>query len=152
MALGVGDAAQAAPARIRFKVEPKRYSEALLDLAQQANVTLIGAQTCEGAFRGELSAQVTLEQALEQVLAGAPCRWRIVAAGTVEISALPRTESPPHPPTPVTVSELLVTATKRAKDPRQLAVAVSAIPRAQLEATGATDVDEAAGQFAGVLA
>jgi outer membrane receptor protein involved in Fe transport len=152
VALGVGDPAQAGPARIRFHVGPKRYSEALLDLAQQANITLIGAEACEGAFRSMLIGEVTLEQALGQVLSGAPCAWRVVAPGTVEISALPRAEAAPRPLPPVTVSEILVTATKRAQDPRQLAVAVSAIPRAQLEATGATDVDEAAGQFAGVLA
>ena len=35
--------AEAAPARVRFQIEPKPYAEALLDLAQQANVTLIGA-------------------------------------------------------------------------------------------------------------
>ncbi|MBW8813233.1 MAG: TonB-dependent receptor [Caulobacterales bacterium] len=134
-------------------MEPKRYSEALLDLAQQANVTLIGADACEGVSLTTLAVDATLEQALGQLLAGAPCTWRMVAAGTVEISRPAHAESPPlRPPPPVTVSELLVTATKRAQDPRQLAVAVSAIPRSQLEGTGATDLDEAAGQFAGVLA
>jgi outer membrane receptor protein involved in Fe transport len=154
VALGVGDAAQAGPARIRFNVTSKRYSEALLDLAQQANVTLIGAQACEGAFHGSLIGEATLEEALDHVLATAPCGWKIVGPGAVEITGPPRGEAAPapRPPPPVTVSELLVTATKRAQDPRTLAVAVSAIPRTQLEATGATDVDEAAGQFAGVLA
>jgi outer membrane receptor protein involved in Fe transport len=52
----------------------------------------------------------------------------------------------------VTVSELLVTATKRVRKPRELAVAVTAIPRPELRAAGATDAAEAAGQLAGVLA
>ena len=81
-----GNAAQAAPARIRFQIEPKRYSEALLDLAQQANVTLIGAAACEGVARNGLDTTTTLEQALDYVLAGAPCTWKMVAPGTVAIS------------------------------------------------------------------
>lgn len=154
MALGVDHPAHAASARIRFHIEPKRYSEALLDLAQQANITLIGAEACPGHLRAPLHGDATLEQALAKVLDGAPCNWRVVAPGSVEITPETRADSapPPRPSPPVTVSELLVTATKRNRDPRQLAVAVSAIPRTQLEATGAADVDEAAGQFAGVLA
>lgn len=33
-ALGIGDSAKAAPARIQFNVEPQPYAEALLDIAQ----------------------------------------------------------------------------------------------------------------------
>ena len=43
--------AQAAPARIQFRVPAQTYSEALLDIAQQANVTLIGAAACVGETR-----------------------------------------------------------------------------------------------------
>ncbi|MBL8553619.1 MAG: TonB-dependent receptor [Phenylobacterium sp.] len=148
--LGVGGVAGAAPSRVLFRVEPKAYSEALLDLAQQANVTLIGAAACSGTSRG-VSGLLTVEEALDQVLAGAPCTARVVAAGTVEVQAAARAEAARLSP-PVTVSELLVTATRRVRDPRQLAVAVTAIPRGQLLATGSADAGEAAGQLAGVLA
>jgi iron complex outermembrane receptor protein len=149
-AFGIGGAAEAAPARIQFRIEPKPYAEALLDVAQQANVTLIGAGACSGYFRGRLAGAMTLEQALGQVLDGAACNWRVVTPGGVEISPLPRAEARPQPP--VTVSEVLVTATKRVRNQRELAVAVTAIPRDQLQATGSTDAGEASGQLGGVLA
>jgi outer membrane receptor protein involved in Fe transport len=150
-ALGIGDPAKAAAGRIRFNVEAQAYPEALLDLAQQANVTLIGAAACSGYSREPLVATVTLEQALATLLAGAPCTWRVIAPGAVEVSPLPRAEAAKLS-SPVTVTELLVTATKRVRNTRELAVAVTAIPRAGVQATGATDAGEAASQFAGVLA
>lgn len=149
--LGLGDRAEATPARIRFHIEPQPYAEALLDLAQQANVTLIGAGACEGLSRRRLDGLMTLDQALTDLLAGAPCAWKVIAPGAVEITPPPRSEAI-RTASPVTVSELMVTATRRSRDPRQLAVSVTAIPREQLDATGATDIDAAAGQLAGVLA
>jgi len=151
VALGVGAPAEAAPSRIQFHVDPKPYSEALLDIAQQANVTLIGAGACSGVSRNSLVGAMTLDQALTQLLSGALCTAKIVAPGAVEVSPLIRSE-PPRPAPAVTVSELLVTATKRIRNPHLLASAITALPRAQLEATGATDAGEAAGQLAGVLA
>ncbi|MCR5880920.1 TonB-dependent receptor [Phenylobacterium sp. J367] len=50
------------------------------------------------------------------------------------------------------LSELVVTATKRARNPRELAVAVSAASGDALEDSGATDIADAAPQLAGVLA
>jgi outer membrane receptor protein involved in Fe transport len=150
-ACGFGEAAAAAPARIRFDVDPKPYSEALLDVAQQANVTLIGAAACEGVSRTGLSGTMTLEEALSRVLAGAACGWRLIAPGAVEVSPLAHREAS-RPPAPVTVNEVLVTATKRIRNARELAVAVSAVPQDQLHATGASDTGEAAGELAGVLA
>jgi len=150
-ALGIGDSAEAAAGHIRFHIEPQPYPEALLDLAQQANVTLIGAAACNGYSRNRLVATMTLEQALAGLLGGAPCTWRVIAPGAVEITPLVRSEGPKLSPS-VTVSELLVTATKRVRNARELAVAVTAIPRGSVQATGATDAGEAASQFAGVLA
>ena len=147
---GIGDPAKAASARIRFHIEPQAYSEALLDIAQQANVTLIGAASCNGYWAGRLSGAVTLEQALDQTLAGARCGWRLIAPGAVEIFPVPRVElQKPEPP--VTVSDVLVTATRRIRNARELAVAITTIPRVGLEATGASNAGEAASQFAGVL-
>lgn len=148
---GSGDPAAAAPARIRFDVPAQAYSEALLDVAQQANVTLIGAGVCAGESRVRLSGAMTLEAALDRILAGAPCTWKLIAPGAIEIRPAHQAEAV-RPVSPVTVSELLVTATRRVRDPRQLAVAISAVPGDQLKATGGTDAGEVAGQLAGVLA
>lgn len=150
-ALGIGDPAEAAASHIRFHVDAQAYPEALLDLAQQANVTLIGAAACSGQSANALVGVLTLEQALTRLLSDAPCTWRVIAPGAVEVSPLAKTQAPSLAP-PVTVSELLVTATKRIRNARELAVAITAIPRAGVQATGATDAGEAASQFAGVLA
>lgn len=74
----------------------------------------------------------------------------MIAPGAVEISPIPRIE-PPKPDPPVTVTDVLVTATKRVRNARELAVAITTIPRVGLEATGASDAGQAASQFAGVL-
>jgi outer membrane receptor protein involved in Fe transport len=154
VAFGLVESAQAATAPVRFRIEPKRYAEALLDLAQQANITLIGARACEGTSATGVSGAMRPEQALDQLLADAPCAWRMVAAGTVEITARAPAPSPTPapPPRPVVVSELVVTATKRARNPRQLAVAVSVAPGSDLETTGGADIAEASPHLAGVLA
>lgn len=152
MALGGGDPAAAASARVRFRVQPQPYPEALLDLAQQANVTLIGAAACPGASRTGVSGAMTVEEALSRLLAGAPCAWRMIAPGAVEITPARQPETPPpQPGPPATVGELLVTATKRVRDPRELAVGITAIPRRRLHETGASDPADAAAQMAGVL-
>lgn len=150
--MGVCSNAQAAPARIQFRVAPQPYAEALLDVAQQANVTLIGAAACPGESRTGVSGVMSLEEALSHLLTGAPCSWRMLAPGAVEI--VPKLAAPEEvrPAPPVTVSEVLVTATKRVRNPRELAVAVTAVPRAELRAAGASDAAEVSGQLAGVLA
>ncbi|MGA0605994.1 TonB-dependent receptor [Phenylobacterium sp. VNQ135] len=152
MALAGGDPAAAAPSRVRFRIQPQPYPEALLDLAQQANVTLVGAAACQGVSRSPVVGAMNVEEALSRLLAGAPCNWRMIAAGAVEISPLRQVEAVrAAPPPPTTVGELLVTATKRVRDPRELAVGITAIPRRRLYETGASDPGDAAAQMAGVL-
>ena len=153
MALGAGDPAAAASARVRFRIEPQPVPEALLELAQQANVTLVGAAACPGVSRSPVVGVITVEEALSRLLAGAPCTWRMIAPGAVEISPVRQTEAlrPTPPGPPATVGELLVTATKRVRDSRELAAGVTAISRRQLNETGASDVGDAAAQMAGVL-
>ncbi len=153
MALGGGDPAAAAATRVRFRIQPQPYPEALLDLAQQANVTLIGAAACPGVSRSPVAGAMTVEEALSRLLAGAACDWRMVAAGAVEISPARQAEAPRPPPPgpPAVVGELLVTATKRVRDSRELAVGITAIHRQRLRETGASDPSDAAAQMAGVL-
>ena len=148
MAFGVAvsGSVQAASSHVRFHIEPKRTSEALLDLAQQANVTLIGAAACAGYSQARIATAMTVEQALDQLLSGAPCVWKMLAPGAVEISALPRTVAAGPAPV-VAVSELLVTATKRVRDPRQLAVSMTAVSGKDLQATAASDAAEGAAQL-----
>ena len=151
MVSGWTGSAHAAPVHVRFRIEPKPYAEALLDLAQQANVTLLGAAACAGYSRESLSTSLTVAQALDRLLAGAPCSWKEIAPDTIQISPLAR-PAVPRPPLPTSVvSELLVTATKRVRDPRQLAVAVTAVGGSDLQASGASDAGAATAQLSGLL-
>jgi iron complex outermembrane receptor protein len=153
MAVGVVASCVCGPAlaapRVRFHIEPKRYSEALLDLAQQANVTLIGAAACDGGQAGGLSGELTVEHALARLLAGAPCTWRMIAPSAVEITPRPvaNAAAPVHTVAPAPVSELLVTATKRVRDPRQLAVSMTVVSGQDIVAIGSTDAADSGAQF-----
>jgi outer membrane receptor protein involved in Fe transport len=144
--------AEAAEARRRFDIPAKPYSEALIDLAVQANVSLLGASTCDGGQAPALFGRFTLSDALAKVLAGAPCAWRIVDAQTVRISPLPAQASPRQAaPAPPLVTELLVTARKRPERLDTLPAGVSVISGDQLRASGAGDARDTAGQLVGVL-
>nr|QQZ51610.1 TonB-dependent receptor plug domain-containing protein [Phenylobacterium glaciei] len=117
----------------------------------QADISLLGASACGGGLAGGIKGAYTVEEALSQLLARAPCAWRVVGSRSVQIrpadpSVAAQTTSPP-----VAVSEVLVTATKRVQSTERLAVAVSVISAEQLAATGAADPGETSGQLAGVL-
>jgi iron complex outermembrane recepter protein len=141
---------EAAESRRRFDIAPKPYAEALIDLAVQANVSLLGASACGSAGQATLSGRYSLSDALALVLAGAPCTWRIVDAHTVRITAVAPAARLVGPPTPV-VTELLVTARKRTENLDTLPAGVSVISGEQLFVTNANDVRETAGQLVGVL-
>ena len=154
LACGAGRV-EAADARYRFTIPPRSYADALIDLGLQANVSILGTASCGSGGRAALTGRFTLEQALEQLLAGAPCRYRIVDARTVRISpaapppqALPQRD-PSRPPS--IVAEVVVTATKRPVALERLPAGVSAISRDQISATRANDVGQTVGQLAGVL-
>jgi outer membrane receptor protein involved in Fe transport len=122
----------------------------LIDLAVQANVSLLGASACGSGGRVALAGRYSLGAALTHVLAGAPCAWEIVDPRTVRITA-----AAPAPrlvgPGPPVVSELLVTARKRPERLDTLPAGVSVVSGEQLVATNASDVRATAGQLVGVL-
>ena len=104
MACGAYDRAAAAAPAVRFHIEPKPTSEALLDVALQANVTLIGAAACAGYSQERFAAAMTVEQALDRLLsADASCTWRMIAPGAIEIAPIARLATA-RPATPVTVA------------------------------------------------
>ena len=142
--------AEAAEARRRFEIAPKPYAEALIDLAVQANVSLLGASACGTGDAPGLSGDYVLSDALLLVLAGAPCSWRIVDAQTVRVTALAPPPRATPPPTTL-VTEVLVTARKRPERLDTLPAGVSVISGEQLFATRSTDVRDTAGQLVGVL-
>ncbi|MBX3483146.1 TonB-dependent receptor [Phenylobacterium sp.] len=155
LACAAGRTADAAESRLRVQIPPRTYADALIDLGLQANVSILGTASCGSGGRVEVSGRYTLEEALGRILAGAPCRYRIVDARTVRITAapplieLPPTRDPPH--TQTVVAEVMVTATKRPAAPNRLPAGVSAISRDQIASTRANDVGQTIGQLAGVL-
>ncbi len=148
--------ADAAESRLRIAIPPRSYSDALIDLGLQASISILGTSSCGTAGRVSLTGRYTLEEALKRILDGAPCRFSIVDARTVRISAAPP-EAPAPPPVrepprpPSLVTEVVVTATKRPVALGRLPAGVSAISREQVAATGAVDVGRTVGQLAGVL-
>ncbi|MFN4177305.1 MAG: TonB-dependent receptor domain-containing protein [Phenylobacterium sp.] len=147
--------AGAADARVRVSISPKSYADALIDLGVQANISIVGTSACGRGGRAELSGRFTVDEALERLLDGAPCRFRIVDARTVRITPEPQ-PSGPRPvrrpaDQPMLVSELVVTAAKRPASLDRLPAGVSAISREQAALTGAADVGQTVGQVAGVL-
>lgn len=151
----VAGRADAADARLRLNIPPRSYADALIDLALQANVSILGTATCGAGGRVELSGSYTLDEALDRILAGAPCRHRRIDSRTVRITAAPPRISLPPPPEPpraaAVVAEVLVTATKRPAALDRLPAGVSAISRDQIATTRANDVGQTIGQLAGVL-
>jgi outer membrane receptor protein involved in Fe transport len=137
-------------AHLDLQIAPKAYSEALIDLALQAHVSLLDAQACPGQGDGLSGGFDSLAAALSRLLAGSGCGFRLVDARTVEI--LPPAQSGPgRRALGPLVSELLVTATKRSAREDQLATALSVISGEQLAVTRAHGAVEASGQIAGVI-
>ena len=148
--LALAGRADAAEARRRFEIAPKPYAEALIDLAVQANISLLGASSCGPGGDAGLSGDYSLAEALARILASAPCTWRIVDAQTVRIVAAAPVEHAAPPPATL-VTEVLVTARRRPERLDTLPAGVSVISGEQLFATHAVDVRDTAGQLAGVL-
>jgi len=141
--------------RNHLAIGSKPYSEALIDLAVQANISMLGVTACQGVTHTGLSGFYTLSEALDRLLEGASCTWHLAGRNAVQITARTSpeklaglTSSPPL--APVQVGELLVTATKRVQRADRLATAISVVPGNHLRATGTVDPMETAGQLAGV--
>lgn len=143
----------ASPPRYQIHIAAKLRAEALIDLGIQARVTLGGAQACGG--RGPaLSGEMSLRQALTKLTTGA-CRFEILDASTVRITALPAA-APAPPPRAISVAhqtvaieEVLVTATKRRTRLRSAPGGVSVVSSARLIDTGAVDTTSISQQTAG---
>jgi iron complex outermembrane receptor protein len=150
--LALAARAEAADARRHFAIPPKSYPEALIDLAVQADVSLLGASACGATGRTALKGTYTLDAALRRLLTGAPCSYRIVDAGTVRILPLAPSSPPAHQVTAAAplVTELMVTARKRPERLDLLPAGVSALSGEQLRATGSDDTRDTAGQLVGV--
>ncbi len=153
---------------LNLAIPAKAASEAMIDLALQANISILGVQACQGASP-RLVGRFTLSQALDR-LARDRCDYQIVDARTVRLSPV-RVQAPPParravapitapvpPPAPLTterreirMDEIVVTATKRDLALGAAAGSVSVLGGASLRASNTVDSAGAAGQMAGVV-
>lgn len=158
--------AAAQTASYRLSIPAQSAAEAMIELGLQANISILGAQTCTGATR-TLSGQFTLNQALSRLAAG-HCAFQIVDARTVRLRALPPAPPPrseparraaPDPTPPrglerraaAPMGEIVVTATKRDLSLRAAAAAVSVVGGNALRGSNTVDSTGAAAQIAGVV-
>jgi outer membrane receptor protein involved in Fe transport len=146
-------AGHAADSRLLLNIGPKSYADALIDLGVQANVSVLGVSTCGAGGRVTLAGRYELRDALDRILAGAPCRYTVADPRIVRIAAAPKAAPPPAESVaapPSLVAELVVTATKRPASLQRLAAGASAVSREQLAITGSSDVGQTIAQVAGV--
>lgn len=146
-----------------FSIPAKPASEALIDFAVQADISIGGVNACHGLSPG-LVGRYSIDDGLARLLAGAGCGFRRVAADTFEVSAAPRSKSAPpqralpRPPAPKASEpvalpgdrQVVVTTTKRAALIGSLPYAISALDHRQLEDAGAMDVSDVAVQVPGL--
>ncbi|MBS0332672.1 MAG: TonB-dependent receptor plug domain-containing protein, partial [Proteobacteria bacterium] len=111
---------------------------------------MLNIQACGAGGRAQLMGRYDLREALSRLLAGAPCAYRIVDAGTVRIVPVSAQAHVAAPSTPL-VDEILVTARKRPERMDSLPAGVSVVSADQLLLTDAYDVRGTAGQLVGVL-
>jgi iron complex outermembrane receptor protein len=151
--LAMAAAGVAAPMRYVVRIPAKARSEALIDLGVQARVTLGGASACPGRSPA-LSGSVTLRQALETLLAGAPCRFEILDNATVRI--LPARPAAPIRPLIVaaetaSLEGVVVTATKRRTRLQTVPGGISVVGAGRLVDSGAVDTTSISQQTAGFI-
>ena len=154
---GVGQAESA----FLFSVKPNRASEALIEFAVQANISIGGVNACRGNSAG-LTGRFGIDDGLARLLANSGCSFRRVAPDTVQVfGRLPAPplraavqESAPRTDTAlleiVGTSPVVVTTTKRTAYIWSLPYAISAVGHDQLVAAGAQDVGDVATQIPGL--
>ncbi|NBW07425.1 MAG: TonB-dependent receptor [Caulobacteraceae bacterium] len=143
-----------------FNIPRQGVRDALLDLALQSRRSLGGEV---GACRGESPAvhgAMSLETALDRVLAGSGCTWSIGAGGAViirRVAAAPA-PTPRHVAAPVIdypgeasqLSDIVVTAERRPDTAQQAPVALTALSGDRIGLADVTDLTDVSSLVAGM--
>lgn len=157
LALAVSAPARAAETRYALDIPAQSLRSAMVQLALQTGVSVSTGQAAGcGPVRERLVGRLSLSEALNRLMAGTGCGYRLIDARAVEI--LPAPSRPPAPvrsqPTnapPRDVSELVVVATGRPTPADRLAYPVSALSAATLEAQGVRDAADVAQLTSGMM-
>ena len=145
-----------APRLYRFQIVKKPLTDALLDLALQAQVSLGGDLSACRRTNVALAGRFSLSDGLTQVLVGSDCTAQIANANSVIIHHHPPSSAKPSPPaptppvSPTEVGEVVVTAGRQPELPGRTPYSVTAVSGTQLDATGTTDLTRVSEQIAGM--
>jgi outer membrane receptor protein involved in Fe transport len=123
---------------MRFDIPPGPVAEAVLAVARQGGVSVGLGVACHGQSAG-VAGVLTVEEALERVLAGSDCRAAWADATVVRIERRPRPKPPAPAPAPADLAEVVVTAAKREVVALDLAGSVSVVTASALAATHGVD-------------
>ncbi|CAN5351712.1 TonB-dependent receptor [soil metagenome] len=168
----LSSAASARAANVRplsLNIPSQRVSEALLDLALHARISVGGDITACRGISPAIVGSRSLDQALTRILAGSGCSYAIHQDGAViihrDVAAPPArrpwfrrrssppvvTTAPPAPPSEATaLSDVVVTASRRPESPQRAPMAISAVTGGQIVANGVTDTNDLSGLVAGM--
>lgn len=141
-----------------FDVAAQPLSEALVEFALQADVSISTQSGARCAARSRaVRGRMTTAQGLARLLEGSGCTFRMVDLTTVQIvpqappRPLPARQSPPSAvDQPVTVRDVLVTATKRTIGLARAPYAISSVDGDDLAEAGQADMADVAGRVAGL--
>jgi iron complex outermembrane recepter protein len=137
----------------RFSIRAEPAQAALVDFAVQANISIGGSPRCSGQTRA-LSGLFTDDAALAQLLASTSCDFRRVAPDVFRIvaRAAPERQPPSFPgrPATATVTQVVVTATRRRAIADQLPDAISTVPASEIREIGAVDISDLAAAMVGL--
>ncbi|MDF2435298.1 MAG: iron complex outerrane recepter protein, partial [Mucilaginibacter sp.] len=154
--LGAGPAAAAVAApQTPFHIAAAPTSEALIDLALQARISILNTEICRGrspAVNGRLS----IEQALKALVRDSQCGFEFVDPRAVRmVRASPAVQPAPRgraqqPSAEPALSELVVTATKSEAAIDEIGGSVSVVSGERVSALGASDASDLIGLLSGV--
>lgn len=156
-ALAPLSAAHAAETHV-FDVAAQPLREALVNFALQADVSISTQSGVRCAARSRaVRGRMTTAQGLARLLQGSGCTFRMVDPTTVQIvsqapprPAPARQSRPPAAEEPVTVRDVLVTATKRTIGLARAPYAISSVDGGDLAEAGQADMADVAGRVAGL--
>tara|TARA_R110002124_G_scaffold218645_2_gene384539 strand:+ start:15579 stop:17987 length:2409 start_codon:yes stop_codon:yes gene_type:complete len=146
-------------AQLTLRIAAQPRSDALLDLALQARLSMGGdLPRCSG-YSPAITGRMSIDTALTRLLAGSGCDHVIERDGSVTIRRLRHARSRPAPtvaPTAIQtdiisqVSDIVVTAMRRPEFPQRAPSAMSALSGLQLEAERIEDISDLSTAVAGM--
>ena len=156
-----------------FSLPSKPVSEALIAVALQARVSIGGAAVCTGQAPA-LAGRLSMEAALDRILAGSGCTYRRIDDQTFRIVRAAAPKPPPAPPAQVRttlrteprieprpapslaprtvdpVEDVIITSARRPTFSDHFPGAASVLSGEELARSGAADTSDIFGQLAGV--